>query len=87
MSERRLRTFHVPRYSLTANIVGISVICLISLIIIAWRLHGSDLRETLVSSAVVGLLLWAYFTVLLYRGLRFDHGIVRWRSRRWSSPM
>jgi hypothetical protein len=74
-----IRRFQVPRYSLTANIVGVACIVAISLAVVGWKLHGTNVRETLAAVAVAFVIFWSYFSCILYRGLRFDNGVVRWR--------
>ena len=76
---RTVRFFHIPKCSLTANIVSLIAVCLISSFIVGFRLHGTNLNETIINTVILSGILWAYFSYILYRGLRFDHGKVKWR--------
>jgi hypothetical protein len=74
--------FYVPRYSLTAHIVGVAAVCVIASLCVALGLHRTPLQESLAETAVLCAVMFGYFTVILYRGFRFDHGRIRWRMPR-----
>ncbi len=78
----RFSRFHVPRYSLTAQIAGVIAVCIIATICVAAGLHRAPLQESLVEVAVLCAAMLVYFTVILYRGFRFDHGRISWRVPR-----
>jgi len=75
----RIRRFYVPRYSLTAHIAGVVVVCIIASVCVAVGLHRTPLQESLVATTVLCAVMMVYFTVILYRGLRFDHGRISWK--------
>lgn len=77
-----IRRFYVPRYSLTAHIVGVLVVCGIASACVAMGLHRAPLQESLAETAVLCAMMMTYFTVILYRGFRFDHGRVSWKAPR-----
>ncbi len=74
----RLRRYHVPKLSLALQVLGITVTLLVTAAVIRLELHRSTGIEALWTWAGCAGVLWAYFTVILYRGLRFDHGVVQW---------
>jgi hypothetical protein len=47
--------------------------------IVGFQLHGTNVYETIINTVILSGILWAYFSYILYRGLRFDHGKVKWR--------
>ena len=76
---RRL-SYYVPKLSLTLHIVGIVLICLLTWIVIALKLHKSTGVETIINGSILFVVLCTYFIVILYHGFRFDNGIVKWRK-------
>ena len=84
----KLRRYHVPKLSLALHVLGITVTLLLTATAIRLELHRSSGIEALWTWAGCAGVLWAYFTVILYRGLRFDHGVVVWpRSKVGSQDM
>jgi hypothetical protein len=78
----RLRRFSVPRYSLTTHIVGVAVVCILASLCVAVGLHRAPRQESLVETTVLWAVMMSYFTIILYRGFRFDHGRVSWKVPR-----
>jgi hypothetical protein len=75
----RITRFYVPRYSLTAHIIGVVVVCIIAAACVAAGLHRAPLQESSIATTVLCAVMLAYFTVILYRGFRFDHGRITWK--------
>lgn len=75
---RRVRTFAVPKLPLSLHISGVLMIAVLASFLVGWRLQQPTWNETLIVGTVIGLLLWLYFTVILYRRVRFDHGRISW---------
>ncbi len=74
----RFRTYFVPRISLSSHIAVLVVALAIGLVAIGLGVHKSVFKESLVGSGFVFLALAVYYFVMLYRGMRYDHGVVRW---------
>jgi hypothetical protein len=75
----RIRRLYVPRYSLTAHIAGVVAVCIVAVVCVAVGLHRAPLQESLVATTVLCAVMMAYFTIILYRGFRFDHGRISWK--------
>lgn len=75
----RIRRFYVPRYSLTAHIVGVVAVGIVASLCVALGPHRAPLQESLAETSVLCAVMMAYFTIILYRGFRFDHGRVTWK--------
>ncbi len=74
----KFRTYFIPRISLSSHIVVLVFALVIGLVAIGLGVHKSVLKESLVGSGFVFLALAVYYFVMLYRGVRYDNGVVRW---------
>lgn len=76
---RRVRFFHVPRLSMRLHAGAAAVVTLAGAVAACTLLHLPAGREAALVGGGVFLLAWAYFAVLLYRGIGFDSGHVSFR--------
>jgi len=72
-----------PRTTIAVSIHVLAVGIILALVITAvlHGVHHSLLRQWLASTVVMWAALTAYFTVLLWIGVRPDNGYVRWREK------
>jgi hypothetical protein len=74
----RRPTYFVPRVSLTTHIVLVSLAISVGLIAIGLGAKASVLAESLMAASFVMLFLLVYYWVMVYHGVRYDNGIVKW---------
>ena len=76
-----MRNFFVPRISLKDHIVILFALSIVGIIVISIISKLTFGKESLLVGFFVYLIFLIYYFIMLYRGVRYDSGIVKWKWR------
>jgi hypothetical protein len=73
------RFYFVPRISLRAHILLLFFACLVAVTSIALSVKGPAHIEAMYAFFVVWLMMFVYYFVMIYHGIRYDNGLAQWK--------
>ena len=69
----------MPKIKLGIHIAILLCVCLIGAISLAFKVKGSIFSESVNSGLLVLTIMSIYYFVMIYHGVRYDNGVVKWK--------